>query len=304
MRLLITGGHGFIGQHLAVELADHGHDVIPVDMHDGGDLREPDSVVRLLEDHRPDRVVHLAARVGRLFGEDDRVVTVTSNALATVLVANEAGDRGIPVVYASTSEVYGDLGETIATEAGPCRLPHNLYGLSKRWGEEALRLYAPDRLLLLRLSMPYGPGHPPGRGRAALTNILHQALHDLPIPIHDGSERSWCWVGDTVRAVRLLIEGGHQGVWNIGRDDNAVPMVEVARRACALVGADPALIRLVPAPSRQTVVKRLGMAKLRSYTGWQPEVDLDEGMRRVLAYVREFDREGKRVEAETAVRAA
>jgi nucleoside-diphosphate-sugar epimerase len=196
------------------------------------------------------------------------------------------GSMGVPVAYASTSEVYGDCGQMVAHEAITPRLPHNVYGLSKRWGEEACRLYAPDELVILRFSMPYGPGLPWGRGRAALVNFLHQALTGQRIPVHAGAERSWCFISDTVRAVRMILEAGEPGAFNVGRDDNALPLRRVAEMACDLTGASYGLIDEVPAPDRQTVVKRLATNKVRDL-GWEPEVELEEGMALTVEWVRE-----------------
>ncbi len=287
MKALVTGGAGFIGSHLCHELGENGHEAIVMDtrreplLHD---CRDPLNVQRMIAEHEPDIVVHLAARVGRLFGEDNVAETITDNAGMTATVAQACGMFDVPLAYASTSEIYGDCGETVAYESMVPRLPHNAYGLSKRWGEEACRLYAPEGLLLLRLSMPYGPGLPWGRGRAALVNFLHQALTRQTIPVHFGAERSWCYVGDTVRAIRMLLERGETGAFNIGRDDNALPLTQVAEMACELAGAELDLIDEIPAPARQTVVKRLATNKLRDL-GWQPEIDLEEGMCLTLAWV-------------------
>lgn len=281
----MTGAAGFIGVHLLSELRRHEHIVYGVDR-DSFDLLEPDAFRNYVTEIKPDVVIHLAAQVGREFGEDDLMHTVMSNAGITTVVANVCGDFGIRLMYASTSEVYGDWGEWICDEDEPFRrIPHNLYGLSKRWGEEACRLYASDSLTVMRFSMPYGPGLPAGRGRAALINFLYNALHGDKITVHRNSERAWCWIGDTVRAVRLLMEGGHTGAFNIGRDDNALPMRSVAEKACDLAGAPHSLIVDVDAPARQTVVKRLATEKIRSI-GWKPEVDLDEGMARTFEYVK------------------
>lgn len=311
MRALITGGAGFIGSHLARELADHGHEVVVADTkHEPllEDVRREDNVERMIVEHDPDVIVHLAARVGRLFGEDDVAETVADNAGMTATVARAAGAFGVPLVYASTSEAYGDTGsvdgvgidgdldcnvlrpvtaipsEGFSLAVTERLIPHNIYGLSKRWGEEACRLYAPDQLVILRFSMPYGPGLPWGRGRAALVNMLHQALTGQQIPVHAGAERSWCWIGDTVRAVRLILEGEHEGAFNVGRDDNACPLLDVAHLACKLAGADPALIEEVPAPGRQTVVKRLETGRIRAL-GWEPGVELREGMTLVRDWI-------------------
>jgi nucleoside-diphosphate-sugar epimerase len=264
VRVLVTGAAGFIGQHLCRELVCHEHLIIPVDRNDG-DLREQGVAEELLDRYHPDLVVHLAARVGRLFGEGNPFETVSDNAGMTALVAKACGGADRPLVYASTSEVYGDGGEYAWEEADiGLAEPHNVYGLSKRWGEEVCRLYAPEQLTILRLSMPYGPGHPPGTGRAALTNFLDAATKRQTITVHKNSERTWCWIGDTARAVRLVIESGQAGAWNIGRDDNRTPMRKVAEMACDLVKAPHSLIEEVDPPRMQTVVKRLATEKLQS----------------------------------------
>lgn len=296
MRFVMTGNEGFIGTHLCNELRGQGYEVFGVDR-GFGDLRDPSTIRKALQAAgEADYVIHLAAKVGRLFGEDDPAETVADNAGMTSTIAQACGEHGIKLAYASTSEVYGDLGSKRAYESGPFHLPHNIYGLSKRWGEEAARLYCPKGLIMFRLSMPYGPGLPAGRGRAAMINFLHQALHRERIPVHKGSERSWCWVGDTVRGMRMVLEhemsGGKvmhasqaQGAWNVGRDDIAIPMRTVAEMACAMTGAPLSLIEDVEPPSRQTVVKRLAMDKLRGI-GWEPQVELGEGMERTLHWIK------------------
>jgi UDP-glucose 4-epimerase len=117
----------------------------------------------------------------------------------------------------------------------------------------------------------------------------------LPITVHRGAERSWCWVQDTVAGIVLAIEAGGGGAWNVGRDDAPVSMLSLAEQCCELTGADPdELIEMVDPPARQTVVKRLSTSKLRGI-GWEPKVELSEGLPRVLEWVRRFDREGNYV---------
>lgn len=293
MKVLITGGNGFIGQHLRHELENHGHRVFVMDhRHNDNiyweeDIRTQGAFAKFLDFGKPDVVIHLAARVGRLFGEDNVLDTISDNAGMTATVAQACGERNIRLMYASTSEVYGDRGEVMCMEDDPfVAIPHNMYGLSKRWGEEVCRLYAPEGLTIMRFSMPYGPGLPAGRGRAAIINFLYQALHQQEITVHRGGERAWCWVGDTVRAVRLLLETKTGGAFNIGRDDNPRTMLSVAQLACRLTGAPLNLIREVDPPERQTVVKRLSTEKLRGL-GWEPEVELEDGMSRVLQWVKQ-----------------
>lgn len=285
MKILVTGAAGFIGTHLCNELRVNDHEVVDTD-HQEGDLRDPYTISNLLDLHHPEVVVHLAAKVGRLFGEDNLTDTIVDNAAMTAIVSKACGDRGVRLVYASTSEIYGDFGLDIAYEDVEWKLPHNLYGLSKRWGEEVAQLYSPEGLVCLRLSMPYGPGLPAGRGRAAMINFLYNALMRKKITVHRDSERSWCWIGDTVKGIRTIIESGESGAWNVGRDDIAVPMVDVALKACHMTDAPLDIIEMVDAPGRQTVVKRLSTDKLRSL-GWEPEVELDEGMERTLDWIKD-----------------
>jgi len=290
MRILVTGAAGFIGSYLMPELCKAGHDAVGVDYGDG-DLTEPNVASRIVNSCQPEVVVHLAAKVGRLFGEEDPSVTIDSNALATTYVAQAAASTGAKLVYASTSEAFGDPGKRNVNENEPGVLPHNLYGLSKRWGEEVARLYAPEGLQILRLSMPYGPGLPAGYGRAALVTFLWQAHHRKSLTVHRGGCRCLCWVGDLITAVRMIIENGGAGTWTIGRDDNEVSMLEVARMACRIVDAPEDLIRQIDPPANQTVVKRLGVARLKGL-GWKPLVELPEGMSRTYAAVKLYDDRG------------
>jgi nucleoside-diphosphate-sugar epimerase len=299
VRVAITGAAGFVGTWLCRDLRAAGHETLGVDLRLGEyvdtqiDLLGRQSVHQWLEKCQPDAVVHLAAQVGRIFGERDVSRTIRWNAEATGLVAHAAASAGVRLVYASTSEAYGDQGDALLDEDALWVLPHNLYGLSKRWGEEVCRFYAPDDLVIVRLSMPYGPGTPPGEGRRAMDTMLWQAHHRMPITVHRGAERSWCWVGDTVRGIRLTLEHPHGGTYNVGRDDDPRTMLEIAQRACKLAGASDTLIHEVDPPTAQTVVKRLATDRIRGLD-WEPTVDIDEGMAQVYEWISGYDENGHR----------
>jgi len=288
IKIAITGAGGFVGSWLTKELTNHGYEVFVTDVNtDGRNLLDENSFREWIDEVNPDICYHLAAQVGRIFGERDVVHTVRHNAEMTTIVAKYCGERGIRLAYVSTSEVYGDQGENDCDEYGELKLPHNLYGVTKYWGEQAAQLFAPENLVIARLSMPYGPGVPPGKGRRAMDTMLWQAYHGLPITVHANSERSWCWIGDTVKALRMIIEHPESGVYNIGRDDDPRPMLEIAQRACDLAGASHDLIQVVPAPPMQTVVKRLSTDRIRKL-GWLPSVELEEGIEYVFEWVKRF----------------
>lgn len=291
MRILVTGAQGFIGRNLTPVLIGAGHAVIAVDIADG-DLTQVDVAGQLIASAKPEVVIHLAGLVGRLFGETDPEATIKANTLSTLYIAQACLATNVRLAYASTSEAFGDHGDKLVPEDVHGVLPHNLYGLSKRWAEEAARLYKPTGLQIFRLSMPYGPGLPAGRGRAALITFLWNAHHRKPLTVHRGGKRCWCWIGDTVCGIRMLIEDGGKGLWLVGRDDNEVTMLEVAEMACDLAGAPRDLINEVDPPDNLTVVKRLKTKRLRDI-GWRPKVDLAEGMRRTCEAVKTYDKYGR-----------
>jgi dTDP-glucose 4,6-dehydratase len=226
---------------------------------------------------KPEVVVHAAARIGVARCEDEPLLALRSNVLATVMVARACAEHGARLAYVSTADVYGAVVE--ASEA-TAAAPASLYSLTKWWGEQAAGLYAPDGLVLLRLANPYGPGVEPGQGKGALPTMLRQAERGEPLPAFRGEARSWCWIGDVARAVRLVLASGAEGVFNVGSDDPPVTLTEAARLVCGLSGAPPELVEEVdPPPGR--VAPRIAVERLRAL-GWQPRVGLEEGLRLTL----------------------
>ncbi len=254
MRVLVTGARGFLGPHVVEALQAAGHDVAAVGREDG-DLAESGLAERLLAVHAPAAVVHLAAAVGK----PDTAATVRDNVVATALVAEACARAGARVVLGSTTSAVDGAG---------------LYALSKRWSEEAASHFRPDATVL-RFHFPYGPG-----GSAA-TAMLERALRGERVPVHRGSVRSWCWVGDAARAAVLLLEAATPGAFDVGRDDDPRTLRETAELACRVAGADPALIEEVEPPGGPTRPRPLDTRGLREL-GWRPEVELEEGLRLTL----------------------
>jgi nucleoside-diphosphate-sugar epimerase len=284
VRILVTGAAGYIGGWLVPELNQAGHVVIPLDLSTGCDLNQPGVLSEQIEQHKPDVVVHLAAKYGRVWGEVDHAGTVIANAGLTTTVAHECGRRGIRLVFASSSEVYGPWGAE-GVPRGPESLlrPLNLYGLTKVWGEQVCRLYAPDGLTVLRLNMPYGPGQRLGEiGYNALHTFLYQAHLGRPIQVHKGTVRCFTWVGDTVAAIRMLIEETGGGVFNVCRNDDLRDMADVARLACDIAGCTE-IIEVDP-PDQVTPVKSFDNRGLLEL-GWSPTVNLEDGARRTHEWV-------------------
>jgi GDP-L-fucose synthase len=201
--------------------------------------------------------------------------------VATSMVADACARHVVKLAYASSSEVYGDNGWRVLDESSSLAPTSGIYGLGKQWGEQVCASYLSAReLLILRPLMVYGPGQRAGPGWAALPTFVENAIKREPIVVHRGSRRSWCYVTDVARAIVDLLEADAAGAYNVGRDDDEVEMVEVARMACRLTGVSEELIEVVDPPRLQTVIKRVSCAKLGA-TGWRPMVSLEDGMKRV-----------------------
>lgn len=264
-----------------------GYDVTGIDFKDG-DLREDGVADMLIAHHSPNVVIHLAAQVGIYFNEQDCVHAINSNAVMTLRVAKACSKYGAKLIHTSTSEVYGDHGDAVVDEDAPLiGTPTGIYAISKRWSEDAAREYAPDGLVIIRPSMPYGDGAPVGRGRRAMDNMLWQAHHRKPIPVHRGSVRSWCWIGDVCAGYELILRTGAVGAFNIGRDDDERSMQWIAEMACAMTGAPESLIQVIEPPAKKTMIKRLSTSRLRAL-GWAPTVELGEGMHIVYNWIKTF----------------
>jgi nucleoside-diphosphate-sugar epimerase len=276
MRVLVTGASGFVGGALVEELrhGERSYEVHALGRADG-DLAADgvaDAAVA-----GTDVVVHAAARIGVVRCEEDPEAALRSNVLATTQVARACAAHGARLAYVSTADVYGAV--AAADEETPAA-PASLYALTKWWGEQVSRLYAPERLLVLRIANPYGPGVETGQGKGAIPTMLQQAERGERIPAFTGEARSWCWIGDVARAVRLVLESGEDGVFTIGSDADPLALTDAARIACEVAGASPDLVDEVePPPGR--VTPRVSVERLRAL-GWRPEVGLEDGMRLLL----------------------
>jgi len=253
MKVLVTGGRGFLGGHVCEALAVAGHEAIPLGRSDG-DLAEPGVIERLLDEQRPEAVVHLAA----VMPGDERLA---QNALITELVARACAERGIRLLHGSTTAVYAD---------------ETPYAESKRASEAA----AGDATLL-RFAFPYGPG----QRRGAIPTMFRQALDREPIVVYRGWERSFCFAADAARAVVLLLDANATGVHDVGRDDDPRTLLEIAQLACRLADAPAELIEVVDPPvGPAPTLDRLDLDGLHKL-GWHPEVALEDGMRRTLEWL-------------------
>lgn len=255
MKVLVTGGRGFLGTHVCAALGDAGHEPVPLGRTDG-DLAEPDTFGRLLGEHEPDVVIHLAA----VMPGDERL---DQNAPIAWLVTAACAQQGVPVFHGSTTAVYHD---------------ETPYADGKRESEEMA-----GEATILRFHYPYGPH----MRRGAIVTMLRQALAGEAVVAYRGWLRSFCFARDAAAAVAILVERGERGDWDVGRDDDLRALEEVATLACAAAGADESLVVLADPPEGYApLIDSLDTERLRSL-GWRPQVELEDGIRTTADWLRE-----------------
>jgi UDP-glucose 4-epimerase len=309
MDALVTGGAGFIGSNLVDALVARGDRVTVLDNLSTGkrgnldgalaagatlhevDVRDAAAVYEVVARARPDVVFHLAAQIDVRLSVEAPRVDAEANVLGTVAVLEAAREHGVRrVVNTSTGGgLYGDADLLPTPEDHPIR-PLAPYGMSKWAAEGYCELYT--RLHgLSTVSLRYGNVYGPRQdvhGEAGVVAIFCGCLLDgrAPTVFGDGGQtRDWVEVGDVVRANLMAAEHALTGGVNIGHGRETSVLHLVA--ALTDVGADLGLELPEPrfAPERPGEVRRscLDVSRARAELGWEAEVPLAEGLRRILA---------------------
>lgn len=305
---LVAGGAGLIGSQLCRRLLGAGHQVICADnlatatrANLDGLTAEPGftyvtcDVTGKLEFGPIDNVYHLASPASpRHFTEMPEAI-IAANSSGTDNLIDLALGRGARFLFASTSEVYGDPLEHPQREdyfgnVNPVG-ERACYDESKRFGE-ALTMTAVRRRGLdgriVRIFNTYGPGMNPNDGRA-LIEFLRRAVAGRPLPIHgDGLQtRSWCFVTDLAEGIGRAMErpGTCGRVYNLGNPDER-SVLDLARAVLAAAGsASPLEFR--PMPPDDPVRRCPDISRARAELGWQPTVELEDGLLKTLAWYRQ-----------------
>ena len=304
MRILVTGGAGFIGSNVADRFLADGHEVAVLDDLSTGrrenlpraarfyelSLRDSAGVRRALAEFRPEIVDHHAAQIDVRRSVDDPVHDAAINVLGSLHLLQAAVAAGVrKVVYASTGgALYGEARSLPADEDHPVN-PESPYGVSKHTVEHYLylfkRLHGLD-YTILRYPNVYGPRQDP-RGEAGVNAIFIGLMSEgrAPTVFGDGEQvRDYLYVGDVVEAnARALTRGGGEIV-NLGWG-RGVSVNEIFRELKALLGfaGEP-----VYAAARPGEVRRiyLSAARARAVLGWEPRVGFAEGLRRTVEWYR------------------
>lgn len=305
--ILVTGGGGFIGSHLCERLLDEGNDVICLDNFFTGSkenirhlLPNPSFEMVRHDITQPlsleiDAIFNLACPASPVHYQYDPVQTAKTNVIGAINMLDLARRLRIPILQASTSEVYGDPKVHPQTEAywgnvNPIG-PRSCYDEGKRCAETLFtdyrRQYKMDTKIV-RIFNTYGPRMHPNDGRV-VSNFVVQALTGNDITIYgDGSQtRSFCYVSDLVDAFVRMMETSTDvaGPVNLG-NPGEFTVLELARKAIEATGSKSKIV-FQPLPQDDPVKRKPDISKAKAVlNGWEPEINLDEGLALTVDYFR------------------
>jgi dTDP-glucose 4,6-dehydratase len=298
---LVTGGAGFLGSHLCDELLRRGHRVICVDNFETGNLtniehiRVPEFEVMHVDIVEPfhveepiDFVYHLASPASPIDYLRLPLHTLKVGSYGTHHALGLAKKHRARFLVASTSEVYGDPQVHPQTEdywghVNPIG-PRGVYDEAKRYAEALTMAYHRQQgvdTAIIRIFNTYGPRMRAHDGRAIPT-FLRQALEDRPITVFGSGEqtRSFCYVDDLIRGMIALAESGEHFPVNIG-NPNEFTLLELAERVIEATGSSSEIV-FEALPTDDPQVRRPDITRAGELLGWEPTIELAEGLRRTI----------------------
>ncbi len=299
-RILITGGAGFIGTNLRNDLRARGHDVWTLDITPGSDPQHMRLDVtylhqldQMFEGRQFDFVYHLAAEYGRWNGEDHYDLLWRTNVVGTKNMLVLQAKHKFKMIFFSSAEVYGDymgvMSEDVMEKVPIKQM--NDYAITK-WAGELQCLNHRDmfgvEVVRVRPVNCYGPHEHYNRYRGVVPVYCHRLLHGLPVTCHKGHLRIFDYVGDTARTFANIVDNFIPGeVYNVGsNEDWEISIEQLAEIVVKETGADPGLVTYKEAEAHTTMVKHMDFSKIRRDLDHKAEVDIEEGIKRTVAWMR------------------
>lgn len=309
MRVVVTGGAGFLGSHLCESFVARGDEVVCLDNFLTG---TPENVAHLVEQpgfrlvrtdvtdyvHVPgpvDAVLHFASPASPIDYLRVPIETLKVGSIGTLHALGLAKEKRARFVLASTSEVYGDpeihpQPETYWGHVNPVG-PRGVYDEAKRFAEALTLAYRHTHAVntgIVRIFNTFGPRMRPNDGRA-IPNFIRQALAGEPVTVAgDGAQtRSICYVDDLVAGVVALADSDHCGPVNVG-NPHEISMLELAKWIIDLTGSASEVVH-IERPVDDPTVRQPDTTLAARLLGWSPQVPVEEGLRRTIAWFREQD---------------
>jgi dTDP-glucose 4,6-dehydratase len=301
MRVLVTGGAGFIGSHFAKRLAAGSDEVVVLDKltYSGNRANLEGAPVEFVEGDicDPDAVAKAGAGCGAVvnFAAEthvDRSILgaaefIETDVLGTYVLLTWAREAGTRLVQVSTDEVYGDVPDGASSREDDPLRPSSPYSASKAGGDlqvlAAVRTHGVDACVT-RGANTYGPNQYPEK---LISLFVTNALDDEPLPVYgDGRQRrEWLHVDDHCAAVEVVLRNGASGeAYNVGGEEHE--NLAITERILELTGADPGLVRHVDDRPGHDRRYSLDDSKLRGL-GWRPQRAFDDGLAETVTWYRD-----------------
>ncbi|MDQ1431567.1 MAG: dTDP-glucose 4,6-dehydratase [Actinomycetota bacterium] len=305
-RAVVTGGAGFVGSHLCDALRARDWEVVAVDnfvtgnpqnvVHLADDtgftLLQHDVITGIPVDGPVDAVLHLASPASPLEYLARPIATLEVGSVGTRQALDLARANEARFLLASTSEIYGDPLVHPQPESYFGNVnsvgPRSVYDEAKRYAEAITMAYHREYGVdtkIVRIFNTFGPRLGAADGRV-VSNFLAQAMRGAPLTVYGNGKqtRSFCYVSDEVRGMLALLDSDHVGPMNLGNPDEFT-MLELAELVLEVTGADVDLV-FEPLPADDPRQRRPDISLAQEVLGWQPEVDLRDGLARTHDWYR------------------
>jgi len=290
MRILVTGGAGFIGRALLVEMVERGYKPVCFDLIETslcesivGDITDQEAVFAAVEG--VEAVLHLAAEANINDAHKHPARCVAVNVGGTQNLIEACLHYGVPLHFVSTCCVYGDTSEHPSNEYSIC-VPTEIYAVTKLLSEYVIKERHGLRYNILRYGTTYGPGL---RGALAIYIFINQALMDLPATIDGSGEQTRCYiyVDDVVAGTLKVLENGVMNkTINLSTNEelSVLQTVEIIREE---TGSTNKEIEFYPDRPGQIMKEQIDIDYAWKLLGWWPKVDFRDGVRRTISWYKE-----------------